>query len=164
MSVIDDVLKSNQEYTKGHRPHALSPKPVKHLAVLTCMDTRLTLRALGLQEGDAHIIRNAGAVITEDALRSLLVSHHLLETKEIMVIAHTDCGLTKAGDEELLELMERKSGTPVFAPSRFHAFKDPVENVRKQIKKLRAHPWIEADAIRGFVFDVTTGKLNEVKD
>jgi len=164
MSVIDDVLKSNQEYAKGHRPHALSPKPVKHLAVLTCMDTRLTLRALGLQEGDAHIIRNAGAVITEDALRSLLVSHHLLETKEIMVIAHTDCGLTKSTDDELLTLMEERSGTPVFAPSRFHAFKDPQDNVRKQIKKLRAHPWIEADAIRGFVFDVNTGKLVEVKD
>lgn len=162
MSIIDDVLKSNRAYAPKHHPHAFSPKPRKHLAVLTCMDTRLTLAALGLQDGDAHIIRNAGAVVTEDALRSLLVSHHLLETKEIMVIAHTDCGLMKSTDEELLKMMEEKSGTPVFAPSRFHAFRDPAENVRNQIKKLRAHPWIEADAIRGFVFDVQTGMLNEV--
>ena len=162
MSVIDEVLRANEKYAPDHHPHAFSPLPQKHLAVLTCMDTRLTLRALGLQDGDAHIIRNAGAVVTEDALRSLLVSHHLLGTKEIMVIAHTDCGLMKSSDEELLQLMEQRSGTPVFAPSRFHAFKDPVANVRNQIKKLKAHPWIEADAIRGFVFDVKTGKLNEV--
>lgn len=162
MSVIDQVLKANEQYLSAHHPHAFSPVPSKHLAVLTCMDTRLTLRALGLQDGDAHIIRNAGAVVTEDALRSLLISHHLLDTKEIMVIAHTDCGLMKSTDEELLNLMEQRSGTPVFAPSRFHAFKDPVQNVRNQVKKLRAHPWIEADAIRGFVFDVTTGRLNEV--
>jgi carbonic anhydrase len=162
MSVIDDVLKANEEYIPNHYQHVFSPIPQKNLAVLTCMDTRLTLRALGLKDGDAHIIRNAGAIVTEDALRSLLVSHHLLKTKEIMVIAHTDCGLTKATDEELLNMMEEKSGTPVFAPSRFHAFKNPAENVRKQLKKLRAHPWIEADAIRGFVFDVQTGRLNEV--
>jgi carbonic anhydrase len=162
MSVIDDVLKANEEYIPNHYQHVFSPMPQKNLAVLTCMDTRLTLRALGLKDGDAHIIRNAGAIVTEDALRSLLVSHHLLKTKEIMVIAHTDCGLTKATDEELLNMMEEKSGTPVFAPSRFHAFKNPAENVRKQLKKLRAHPWIEADAIRGFVFDVQTGRLNEV--
>jgi carbonic anhydrase len=162
MSVIDEVLKANDRYLSDHHPHAFSPVPSKHLAVLTCMDTRLTLRALGLQDGDAHIIRNAGAVVTEDALRSLLISHHLLDTKEIMVIAHTDCGLTKSTDEELLGLMEQRSGTPVFAPSQFHAFKDPTQNVRKQLKKLRAHPWIEADAIRGFVFDVSTGRLNEV--
>ena len=162
MSVIDAVLQANEAYTSDHRPHAFSPVPAKHLAVLTCMDTRLTLRAMGLQDGDAHIIRNAGAVVTEDALRSLLVSHHLLGTKEIMVIAHTDCGLTKSTDEDLLDLMEKRSGTPVFAPSRFHSFKDPFQSVRNQLKKLRAHPWIEADAIRGFVFDVNTGKLNEV--
>jgi carbonic anhydrase len=156
------VLKANEKYVPDHHPHAFSPIPQKNLAVLTCMDTRLTLRALGLQDGDAHIIRNAGAIVTEDALRSLLVSHHLLGTKEIMVIAHTDCGLTKSTDEELLNLMEERSGTPVFAPSRFHAFKDPAQSVRNQLKKLRAHPWIEADAIRGFVFDVKTGKLNEV--
>jgi carbonic anhydrase len=162
MSVIDEVLKANERYLADHHPHAFSPFPQKNLAVLTCMDTRLTLRALGLQDGDAHIIRNAGAIVTEDALRSLLVSHHLLATKEIMVIAHTDCGLTKATDEQLLTMMESKSGTPVFAPSRFHAFTNVEQNVRVQLKKLRAHPWIEADAIRGFVFDVGTGRLNEV--
>jgi carbonic anhydrase len=86
----------------------------------------------------------------------------LLATKEIMVIAHTDCGLMKATDEQLLTMMESKSGTPVFAPSRFHAFTNAEQNVRVQLKKLRAHPWIEADAIRGFVFDVATGRLNEV--
>jgi carbonic anhydrase len=79
-----------------------------------------------------------------------------------MVIAHTDCGMMKATDEHLLAMMESKSGTPVFAPSRFHAFTNVEQNVRVQLKKLRAHPWIEADAIRGFVFDVATGRLNEV--
>jgi carbonic anhydrase len=162
MSVIDEALQANEKYVPQHHPHAFSPVPEKHLAVLTCMDTRLTLEALGLQDGDAHVIRNAGAIVTEDALRSLLVSHHLLGTKEIMVIAHTDCGLTKSTDEQLLAMMEAKSGTPVFAPSRFHAFTDVERNVRIQLKKLRAHPWIEADAIRGFVFDVKTGRLNEV--
>src|SRR5207302_1317759 len=141
MSVIDDVLKANEEYIPHHYEHTFSPVPQKNLAVLTCMDTRLTLRALGLQDGDAHIIRNAGAIVTEDALRSLLVSLHLLKTKEIMVIAHSDCGLTKATDEELLSMMEERSGTPVFAPANFHSFKNPAENVRKQLKKLRAHPW-----------------------
>src|SRR5262249_30980554 len=143
MSVIDEVIRANEDYQKHHEPHAFSPVPRRHLAVLTCMDTRLTLKSLGLQDGDAHFVRNAGAIVTEDALRSLLVSHHLLGTREIMIIAHTDCGLTKSTDDELLTMMEGKSGTPVFAPSRFYSFRNVEENVRVQLKKLRAHPWIE---------------------
>jgi len=163
MSVIDEVVRANEEYAPSHHPHAFSPVPRRHLAVLTCMDTRLTMRSLGLQDGDAHFVRNAGAIVTEDALRSLLVSHHLLGTREIMIIAHTDCGLTKSSDDELLAMMEGKSGTPVFAPSRFHSFKNVEQNVRVQVKKLRAHPWISRDVlIRGFVYHVESGRLQEV--
>jgi carbonic anhydrase len=162
-SAIDEVLAANERYQKGHQPNAFSPIPRKRLAVLTCMDTRLTLRALGLREGDAHVVRNAGAIVTEDALRSLLVSEHLLGTTEVMIIAHTDCGLMRSTDEELLAMMEARSGTPVFAPSHFHAFTDVERNVAAQLKKLRAHPWITASTVRGFVFDVATGRLYEVK-
>lgn len=163
MSVIDEVLKANQAYLPEHSPHAFSPYPRKGLAVLTCMDTRLTLRALGLQDGDAHVIRNAGAIVTEDALRSLLVSQHLLGTTEIMIIAHTDCGLTKTTDEKLFAMIESRSGTPVFAPARFYAFTAVEENVRIQLRKLLAHPWIAPTVtVRGFVFDVNSGRLNEV--
>jgi carbonic anhydrase len=163
MSVIDEVLLANERYLPEHSPHAFSPIPKKQLAVLTCMDTRLTLRALGLQDGDAHVIRNAGAIVTEDALRSLLVSQHLLGTREFMIIAHTDCGLTKSTDDELLSMMESRSGTPVFAPSRFHTFTNVENNVRTQLRKLRSHPWIDPQTpVRGFVFDVKSGRLNEV--
>jgi carbonic anhydrase len=163
MSVIDDVIAANEFYSLAHVPGQLTPKPRKHLAILSCMDTRLTMRSLGLNDGDAHIIRNAGAVVTEDALRSLLISEHLLETREFMIIAHTDCGMMKATEEELTAMMEEKSGTPVIAPAKFYAFKDAEEHVRIQLKKLRTHPWVPKDiVVRGFVYDVRTGKLKEV--
>src|SRR5437763_1819899 len=140
----------------------LSPSPRKHLAILTCMDTRLTLSALGLNEGDAHIVRNAGAVVTEDAIRSLLVSHHLLGTREFMIIGHTDCGLSKATDEELTQQLRARFG-PSRAAVQFHAFSDVEAHVREQFKKLRAHPWLAPEVvIRAFVFDVESGRLREL--
>src|SRR5690242_13678042 len=108
MSVIDDVLHANAAYASEHSPHAFSPVPRKHLAVLTCMDTRLSLRARGLQDGDARVIRNGGAIVREDALRSLLISHCLLGTREFLIIAHADCGLTQATDAERMKTMEDK--------------------------------------------------------
>src|SRR5215472_15894247 len=101
MSVIDEVLAANDIYSRTHELKRLTPRPARKLAVLTCMDTRLSIRTLGLQTGDAHINRNAGGIVTDDALRSLVVSHYLLGTEEFMVINHTDCGLMQASEEEL---------------------------------------------------------------
>jgi carbonic anhydrase len=127
------------------------------------MDTRLTKQTLGLGDGDAHIIRNAGGIVTDDALRSLLVSHYLLGTEEFMVINHTDCGLMRSTEEELRSMIERNTGTACVSPERFYAFKKPEENVRKQLEKLKSHPWVTKEIIlRGFVYDVDSGRLKEV--
>src|ERR1700730_524191 len=101
MSVIDEVLAANEVYSCKHELRELTPRPKRRLAVLTCMDTRLSIRTLGLTTGDAHIIRNAGGIVTEDALRSLLISHYLLDTEEFMIINHTDCGLMMTTEEDL---------------------------------------------------------------
>lgn len=163
MSAIDDVLQANSRVSIFYEPNRVSPKPGKRLAILTCMDTRLGLHVLGLEPQDAHMIRNAGGIVTDDALRSLLISHYLLGTSEVMVINHTDCGLMKATEEELHEQIERVAGIPPSSPMRFHAFKDVEKNVREQIQKLESHSWVRSELkIRGFVFDVQTGKLREV--
>src|SRR4051812_15378715 len=127
------------------------------------MDTRITLPALGLKVGDAHMIRNAGGIATDDAIRSLLVSHYFLGTNEVMVINHTDCGLMKASEEEMHKTVEREAGLPPSSPVRFYAFSDVEKNVREQLAKLEEHSWVREElTIRGFVFDVKTGRLNEV--
>ena len=164
MSVIDEVIASNQIYAQTHELHQLTPRPARKLAILTCMDTRLSIRTLGLKTGDAHIIRNAGGIVTDDALRSLVISHHLLGTQEIMVINHTDCGLMHATEDDLRANIHRRTGTAAVAPAFFYAFKDIDQNVRHQLQKLRTHPWIQEVPARGFVYDVTTGLLREVKD
>ena len=163
MSVIDEVLEANKDYARNHELRALTPRPQRRIAVLTCMDTRLSKRTLGLNTGDAHIIRNAGGIVTDDALRSLLVSHYLLGTQEIMVINHTDCGLLLTTEEDLRQRIVNASGTAAVAPALFYAFKDIDENVRQQLQKLRSHPWIPKTlAIRGFVYNVETGLLREI--
>jgi len=163
MSTIDEVLLANQKYAQKHEFKRLSPRPTRRLAVVTCMDTRLTKATLGLDDGDAHIIRNAGGIVTEDALRSLLISHYLLGTEEFMVINHTDCGLMRSTEEELRGMIERHAGTASLSPERFYAFKKPEENVRKQLEKLKSHPWVKKETtVRGFVYDVDTGRLKEV--
>ena len=165
MSVIDDVIAANEVYSRTHELRRLTPRPERKLAILTCMDTRLSIRTLGLKTGDAHIIRNAGGIVTDDSLRSLVVSHHLLGTEEIMVINHTDCGLMHASEEELRTRIQASTGTAAVSPSFFYAFKDIDQNVRHQLQKLRTHPWIpKSMAIRGFVYDVATGLLREIKD
>ncbi len=164
MSAIDDVLQSNARVAIHYDPTRVSPKPTRHLAILTCMDTRLGLHVLGLEPQDAHMIRNAGGIVTEDALRSLLISHYLLGTNEVMVINHTDCGLMKASEEEMHAQIEHAAGIPPSTPMKFHAFKDVEKNVREQMQKLESHSWVRSDLkIRGFVFDVATGKLREVQ-
>lgn len=164
MTVIDEVLAANQIYGRTHELRELTPRPQRRLAVLTCMDTRLSIRTLGLKPGDAHIIRNAGGIVTDDTLRSLLVSHYLLETQEFMVINHTDCGLMKTTEEDMRTRIQRHAGTAAVAPAHFFAFQDVHRNVREQIQKLRTHPWVPATVVvRGFVYDVTTGLLREIQ-
>ncbi|HXM92829.1 MAG TPA: carbonic anhydrase [Candidatus Dormibacteraeota bacterium] len=165
MSVIDEVLAANEIYSRTHELSKLTPRPERKLAVLTCMDTRLSIRTLGLKTGDAHIIRNAGGIVTEDTLRSLVVSHYLLGTEEIMVINHTDCGLMHTNEQELRTRIQNRSGAAAVAPANFYTFQNVEENVRHQLQKLRAHPWIpKSVAVRGFVYDVTSGRLREIKD
>src|SRR6202008_3793888 len=107
-----------------HASRHLSPRPTRRLAVVTCMDTRLTKATLGLDDGDAHIIRNAGGIVTEDALRSLLISHYLLGTEEFMVINHTDCGLMRSTEEDLRRRVQTRAGTAAVAPAFFYAFQN----------------------------------------
>lgn len=165
MSVIDDVLAANEVYAQTHELRRLTPRPERKLAILTCMDTRLSIRTLGLKTGDAHIIRNAGGIVTDDSLRSLLISHYLLGTEEFMVINHTDCGLMQATEQDLRALIQNRAGTAAIAPAFFYAFQNIDENVRHQLQKLRTHPWIpQSIAVRGFVYDVTSGRLREIKD
>ena len=163
MSVIDEVLASNEVYARTHELRPLTPRPQRKLAVLTCMDTRLSIRTLGLKTGDAHIIRNAGGIVTDDSLRSLLVSHYLLGTEEFMIINHTDCGLMHTTEQDLRTRIQNRAGTAAIAPAFFYAFQNIEENVRHQLQKLRTHPWIpEKVMVRGFVYDVTTGLLREI--
>jgi carbonic anhydrase len=166
MTTIDEALKANETYAKSY-DSALDRPPTPRLAIVTCMDPRLTniLQALGLGAGDADVIRNAGSAITEDSLRSLLVSTRVLGSQEIMIINHTDCGMTTFKDEELDAKLQKLTGTAAVEPARFYSFTDTdlEENTREQVQKVKSHPWIPKDIpIRGFVFDVHTGKLREV--
>lgn len=163
MSVIDEVLHANEIYARTHELRRLTPRPARKLAILTCMDTRLSIRTLGLTTGDAHIIRNAGGIVTEDSLRSLLISHYLLDTREIMIINHTDCGLMQTSEQDLRQKIQSQAGTAAISPAFFFAFQNIEENVRQQIQKLRTHPWIPKEvSVRGFVYDVSNGRLREI--
>ncbi len=165
MSVIDEALKANETYARSFALGHLPMPPARKLAVVACMDARMTVeQMLGLKTGDAHVIRNAGGILTEDALRSLIISYQLLGTREFMFIHHTDCGMLTFKDEDLAASLRKATGTAAVVPSRFHAFTNAADDVRLQIERARAHPWIPKDvAIRGFVYDVKTGKLTEVK-
>lgn len=166
MSAIDDVQQANQQFVENFRLGHLPMRPAKKLAIVACMDARLTIEpALGLKTGDAHIIRNAGGIVTEDAIRSLLISHYLLGTEEWMIVNHTDCGMLTFKEEELVAKLRAQSDTTAVTPTHFHAFRDLEENVRQQIQKARSHPWVPGDIlIRGFIYDVRTGALNEVAE
>jgi carbonic anhydrase len=166
MNTINETVAANERYAKDFRLGNLAMPPSRKLAVLACMDARLSVeQALGLKTGEAHVIRNAGGILTEDALRSLIISHHLLGTQEFMLVHHTDCGMLTFKDEELHTKLRRKTGTAAVAPDRFHAFTDIEEDVRQQIEKARTHPWIPKEVpIRGFVYDVKTGRLKEVQE
>lgn len=163
MSVTDEILIANEQYSRTHELKHLSPRPRKKVVIITCMDTRLSIRTLGLETGDAHILRNAGGIVTDDVIRSLLISHYKLGTEEFVLINHTDCGMLTFTDEEFRQQLERSSGTATVAPTQFHSFKDVEKNVREQLQKLRSHPWIKKEiSLRGFVYDVKTGRLKEI--
>jgi carbonic anhydrase len=164
MSITDDALHANQSYAAQFNMGGLAMPPAKKLAVLACMDARLDVaQILGLKPGDAHVIRNAGGIATEDAIRSLIISHHLLGTQEFMVINHTDCGMLTFKDHDLIERLKRETGAMGVVPAAFHSFTNLEQNVREQVMKLRAHPWLPKQIpIRGFIYDVKTGRLKEV--
>lgn len=164
MGAIDEVLSANQEYAREFKLGHLPMPPARKLAVVACMDARLTVsQLLGLKTGEAHIIRNAGGIVTEDALRSLIISHHLLGTQEFMIINHTDCGMLTFKDEDLRTKLQQQTGSAAVAPVHFHAFSNLEANVREQIQKVKSHPWVPKQIpVRGFIYDVKSGKLNEV--
>ena len=165
MSVADELLAANEIFARSFNLADLSVRPRRHAAVLACMDSRILFEhCLGLRPGDAHMIRNAGGIATEDAIRSLLVSHHLLDTQEFIIINHTDCGLLMVREDELKKRLTEKMGTPSDTPSHFHSFDDLEANVREQIRLVKSHPWIPKHIpVRGFVYDVKTGRLTEIK-
>jgi carbonic anhydrase len=161
MSVTDELLANNAAYAENFSGPLPLP-PAKHVAVLACMDARLNVYgALGLHEGEVHVIRNAGGVVTEDEIRSLAISQRLLGTEEIILIHHTDCGMLTFTDDDFKKSIQDEVGVkPSWAAE---AFPDVDDDVRQSIARIRNSPFIpRKDSVRGFVFDVATGKLNEV--
>jgi len=162
MGAIDELLANNERYAATFTKGDLSIPPKKGVAIVACMDARFDpARALGLEEGDAHVIRNAGGVVTDDVIRSLVISQRLLGTREIMLIHHTDCGMLTFKDDALKAQIERETGIrPSFA---FEAFENLEEDVRQSIRRIKASPFIPyKDNVRGFIYDVKTGRLREV--
>ncbi|MTD44362.1 carbonic anhydrase [Conexibacter sp. W3-3-2] len=162
MSVTDELLANNEAYAAGFDRGDLPLPPAKKVAVVACMDARLNVYgALGLQEGDAHVIRNAGGVVTEDEIRSLAISQRLLGTEEIILIHHTDCGMLTFTDDAFKESILEDTGLrPAWAAE---AFGDLEADVRQSIRRIRTSPFIpHRDRVRGFVYEVETGRLREV--
>ena len=161
MSAIDEYLANNARYAESFSGPLPMP-PSSHLAVVACMDARLNVYGLlGLNEGEAHVIRNAGGVVTDDEIRSLAISQRLLGTREIMLIHHTDCGMLTFTDDEFKRSIHDDTGIkPHWAAE---AFSDLDEDVRQSMARIKASPFVpHTENVRGFVFDVATGKLNEV--
>ncbi len=163
MSAIDSYLENNAKYAVDFSKGNLLIPPAKKIAIVACMDARLQAGALlGLEAGDAHVIRNAGGVVTDDVIRSLTISQRLLGTREIMLIHHTDCGMLTFRDAELKEAIQKETG--IRPPFAIDAFSDVEDDVRQSIARIHASPFVvHKDAIRGFVFEVETGRLREVK-
>jgi carbonic anhydrase len=162
MTVTDELLANAERYAEGFDRGDLPMPPAKHVAVLACMDARLNPYALlGLSEGDAHVIRNAGGVVTDDEIRSLAISQRLLGTDEIILIHHTDCGMLTFRDDDFRRQVQQETGVkPEWAAE---AFDDLEDDVRQSIARINTSPFIpKKDAIRGFIYDVRTGRLTEV--
>src|SRR5438067_10120654 len=161
VSVTDELLANNAEYAAAFSGPLPMP-PAKHVAVVACMDARLDVyRILGLNEGEAHVIRNAGGVVTDDEIRSLAISQRLLATEEIILIHHTDCGMLTFRDDDFRREIQRETGIKPEWPA--EAFDDLEEDVRQSIARIKASPFIpNKDDVRGFVYDVESGRLREV--
>jgi len=165
MSIIDQALEANRNYAKNYNS-TLGKRPAPKIVVVTCMDPRLSdlPGILGLPPADLDVIRTGGPAVTEDVLGELVVSTRVLGTKEILLLNHTGCGFTTFTDEELNAKLSAATGDASPAPMRFFSYRDPEENTREQIQKVRSHPWIAKDVpVRGFIFDVDTGLLREVQ-
>ena len=162
MTVTDDYLANNAEYAKSFEGPLPLP-PSKHVAVLACMDARLDVHSLlGIGLGEAHVIRNAGGVVTDDAIRSLAISQRLLGTNEIILIHHTDCGMLTFTDDDFKRAIQDETGVkPPWSPE---AFPDLAEDVRQSLHRIKNSPFVtKHTSARGFIFDVATGRLDEVK-
>ena len=163
MDTIDELLANNREFAEALAERHLDVRPARRLAIVTCMDSRLDVfAALGLADGEAHVLRNAGGVITDDVIRSLSISQRLLGTTEVMLIHHTDCGMEKISDDGFrAELQEATGVTPAFA---IESFSDVDADVRQSILRVRRSSFLpHRDAVRGFVYDVDTHRLHEVE-
>ena len=162
MSVTDELLENARHYAESFDKGDLPLPPARKIAVVACMDARiLPSRILGLEEGDAHVIRNAGGVVTDDEIRSLSISQRLLGTEEVVLIHHTDCGMLTFTDDEFKRSVQDETGIkPEWAAE---AFSDLDEDVRQSIARIKASPFIpRKDSVRGFVYEVETGRLREV--
>ncbi|HEX2740835.1 MAG TPA: carbonic anhydrase [Rubrobacter sp.] len=162
MSATDDLLRNNEAYAQSFEKSDLPLPPAKGVAVVACMDARLDVhKILGLEEGDAHVIRNAGGVITDDEIRSLAISQRLLGTREILLIHHTDCGMLTFTDDELKQQIHEDVGVKPHFP--MESFSDLEEDVRQSAARIQHSPYIpHKDSVRGFVYEVETGRLREV--
>ena len=161
MSVTDELLANNASYTESFTGPLPMP-PAKQIAIVACMDARLNVYGLlGLQEGESHVIRNAGGAVTDDTIRSLAISQRLLGTREIILIHHTECGMLTFTDDGFKAAIEEETG--IRPPWAAEAFSDLDEDVRQSINRIKTSPFVPVkDSVRGFVFDVSTGKLREV--
>jgi len=163
MDTIDSLLENNKEFADGAGEQHLDVEPQRHLAIVTCMDSRLDVfAALGLGHGEAHVLRNAGGIITDDVIRSLALSKRRLGTREEMLIQHEDCGMQKITEDGFrMELQETTGIAPSFA---IESFTDVEEDVRQSIRRVRASPFLpHRDVVRGFVYEVDTHRLREVE-
>jgi carbonic anhydrase len=162
MSVTDQLVANNAAYAESFTAGDLPMPPGRKVAVVACMDARLHVYGvLGLREGDVHVIRNAGGVVTDDVIRSLCISQRLLGTEEIILIHHTDCGMLTFTDDEVKQAIERDTGLrPHFA---LESFSDLEQDVRQSIRRIKASPFVpRRESVRGFIYDVATGRLREV--
>lgn len=163
-SAIDQALAANARFAARFDRADLSPLPAQHLAVLACMDVRVQVEEmLGLAPGDAHILRNAGGVVTEGVLRSLVLAHSKMGVQEVMIVNHTQCGVCKLDEAALKRDLQGRADRVPAVPAQFHGFDSLEENVREQVAKVRRHPWLQRlTAVRGFIYDVRTGRLTGV--
>jgi len=162
MTATDELLKNNEAFADGFDKGDLPIPPAKKVAVVACMDARVNpYPILGLELGDAHVIRNAGGVITDDEIRSLAISQRLLGTEEIILIHHTDCGMLTFNDDEFRRQIQEDTG--IKPPWSAESFSDLEDDVRQSVERIKASPFVpNKDAIRGFVYEVETGRLREV--